>query len=150
MGHLFTSVTELDNIRFKPFPARPRKGLIVARASYGSSLWGYDPKEPWVVYTTARIADNVAALPSLEWPWIEDLLKALDKFKLVGKPILDAYRKHCAAVDTRSSARDALGYGARQLEKLGVPLTKSQIARLEKIAYGGKKKATRKRKSKAA
>lgn len=126
---IIETLAELRALRIRPFPIRPRASLRMLR--FDDTIVAVDDRRD-VVYSN-RVHGRERSLAMLRTRAQADVAIALGRLGLVAAGVDAELEAESAAEQQRSDASYALG-NAKDLERLGVPYTKSQLRRLRAMA----------------
>lgn len=131
---LRVGVEALDRLSFRPLPTEVRTTFKVVRV--GDHAWAVNPKKPMTVYTTNErfwFPDRTRGMRRWKEDVIRSLRAPLTKLGLWDPKAAERARE-LAAIGRRAWKADwILRRSSKDMEALGVPLTKTQIAKLEQI-----------------
>ena len=125
MGIICSSVPEIDDLYFKELPSsRPVKIEKVVRIGRTFVM----KAENGTLYSNS--VGRFAYLPG-KWPWVEDVMKALVKLKVITPVQMKAHLDHCNRNDMRKKKEYALADMKRLSKEFGIKFTKKQMSILE-------------------
>lgn len=130
MQYQFNTLSELHALRVYAFPTQQRRNLRVVRTD-GTTLVGVNSRgRIFVTLHATAVWRRFSHLTTFRQTAIID---GLNRLGLVNPSVFDEITAAAKAEEIREEARYQLGQ-ADDLEKLGVPYTKTQLRKLRELA----------------
>lgn len=125
MGIICSSVPEIDCLYFKEMPSsRVVKIEKIVRVGKTYVMKG----ENGSLYSNN--VGKFAYVPG-QWPWVNDMMKALVKLKVITQDQMKAHLDHCDKNDKAKKKKYALDDIKRLTKDFGIKFTDEQIAVLK-------------------
>lgn len=131
MAITYSKIENLNHLLIHPLP----KGRVVEGQVIQCDGNHIVRTKDGAFYSTGHLAKRHTGVhvPS-KWGHSRSLIECFFRLGMVSKEVVDENNRRLESEAEGSRARSFLAYDAKRMDEMGVPLTKSQRAKLEKIA----------------
>jgi hypothetical protein len=127
----FSKITNLNHLRIHPLP----KGKVITGEIIQCDGCHIVRTKDGAFYATGHLAKrHTSVRVPTQWGHSRSLMDCFLKLGMVSKEVVEENNRRLVSEAKGDKARGLLQYHAKELAELGVPLTKAQRAKLEKIA----------------